>query len=254
MKTIDTHSHLYSKKFQADLDEVVARAKDALSHVFLPNVDLDSINAMNALADRDSDFFFPMMGLHPCSVKEDWVKVLEKMEAEFENRKYFGIGEAGLDYYWDKTFVSEQKDALRLQIEWAKAKNLPLILHCRESMEDVLELVEEGQDGRLRGIFHCFTGTVEQANKVQDLGFMMGIGGVVTYKNGGLDSVLPSIPIEALVLETDAPYLPPVPHRGKRNESSYTTIIARRLSDIKEMSLSEVARITSENALKMFGL
>ena len=254
IKTIDTHSHLYSTKFQPDLEAVIARAQEVLSHVFLPNIDIPSIAAMNALADRAPDFFFPMMGLHPCSVKENWEVVLAKMETEFDQRKYFGIGETGLDYHWDKTFVAEQKAALRVQIEWAKAKDLPLILHCRESMEDVLELVKEGQDGRLKGIFHCFTGTVAQAKMVEDLGFMMGIGGVLTYKNGGLVEILPEIPLSALVLETDAPYLPPVPHRGKRNESSYVPIIARALSDAKEMSLAEVAKITSENALRIFGL
>ena len=254
IKTIDTHSHLYSTKFQPDLEAVIARAQEVLSHVFLPNIDIPSIAAMNALADRAPDFFFPMMGLHPCSVKENWEVVLAKMETEFDQRKYFGIGETGLDYHWDKTFVAEQKAALRVQIEWAKAKDLPLILHCRESMEDVLELVKEGQDGRLKGIFHCFTGTVAQAKMVEDLGFMMGIGGVLTYKNGGLVEILPEIPLSALVLETDAPYLPPLPHRGKRNESSYVPIIARALSDAKEMSLAEVAKITSENALRIFGL
>ncbi len=254
IKTIDTHSHLYANKFQPDLQAVIERAKEVLSHVFLPNIDVTSIEAMNALAEKDPSFFFPMMGLHPCYVKEDWQAVLAKMEAEFEQRKYIGVGETGLDYHWDKTFVTAQKAALRVQIEWAKAKDLPLILHCRESMDDVIELVKEGQDGRLKGIFHCFTGSVEQAKQVQDLGFLMGIGGVVTYKNGGLDKILPNVPIESLVLETDAPYLPPVPHRGKRNESSYVPIIARRLSDIKEMSLVEVAEKTSQNALRVFGI
>jgi TatD DNase family protein len=251
---IDTHSHLYSRKFQGDIAEVVARAKEVLSHVFLPNIDIPSILEMNGLADLDRSFFQPMMGLHPCSVKEDWAAVLETMEREWEQGNYVGVGECGLDYYWDKTFIDQQKAALRVQIEWAKAKNLPLILHCRDSMDDVIELVQEGQDGRLRGIFHCFTGDLEQAKKVQDLGFMLGIGGVLTYKTSELPAVLADVPLSALVLETDSPYLPPVPHRGKRNESSYIPLIARRLAEVKEVTIAEVARVTSENSLHMFGM
>ena len=254
MKFIDTHSHLYSKQFRGDSDEVVARAKEVLSHVFLPNIDLPSIAEMNAVADRDRSFFFPMMGLHPSHVQEDWQQVLEAMEEEWEKGSYVGVGECGLDYYWDKTFIPQQKAALRLQIEWAKAKNLPLILHCRDSMDDVIELVGEGQDGRLRGIFHCFTGTGDHAKQIQDLGFMIGIGGVLTYKTSELPTILNEVPLEAMVLETDAPYLPPVPHRGKRNESSYIPLIARKLSEVKDVSIAEVARITNASALKVFGI
>jgi TatD DNase family protein len=254
MLMIDTHSHLYSRKFQDDQQAVIARAKEVLSHVFLPNIDLPSILEMNRLADLDRDFFYPMMGLHPCSVKEDWETVLAAMELEWDRGSYVGVGECGLDYHWDKTFVTAQKAALRLQIEWAKAKNLPLILHCRESMDDVIALVREGQDGRLRGIFHCFTGDLSQAQQVQDLGFLLGIGGVLTYKTSELPQVLADVPLSALVLETDAPYLPPVPHRGKRNESSYIPLIGRRLAEIKEVTIAEVARVTSENALRMFGM
>jgi TatD DNase family protein len=251
---IDTHSHLYSRKFQSDLPEATQRAQEVLSHVFLPNIDLDSVAAMKDLTATAPDFFYPMMGLHPCSVKEDWQEVLTKMEAEFAKGGYCGVGETGLDYHWDTTFVEQQKAALRLQIEWAKDLDLPLILHCRKSMDDVIGLVREGQDGRLKGIFHCFTGTVEQANEVRDLGFLMGIGGVVTYKNGGLAEILPEIDLKDLVLETDSPYLPPVPHRGKRNESSYVPLIAQKLAEIKDVSLEEVDQVTSENALGLFGV
>jgi TatD DNase family protein len=254
MKMIDTHSHLYSKPFKGDMEAVIDRAKEVLSHVFLPNIDLASISEMNGLADRDRGFFFPMMGLHPSSVKEDWKEVLGKMEKEWDHGRYYGVGECGLDYYWDKTHIAEQKAALRVEIEWAKAKDLPLILHCRESMDDVIELVREGQDGRLKGIFHCFTGASEHARKVQDLGFLMGIGGVLTYPKSDLSAVLKDVPLEALVLETDAPYLPPVPHRGKRNESGYIPIIARRLAEVKEVTVAEVARVTTENALRVFGM
>lgn len=251
---IDTHSHLYSRKFQSDSAETTARAREVLSHVFLPNIDLDSVDDMNALTASAPDFFFPMMGLHPCYVKADWREVLAKMEQEFADGKYYGVGETGLDYHWDKTFVAEQKDSLRMQIEWAKDMDLPLILHCRESMDDVIELVKEGQDGRLKGIFHCFTGTTEQADQVKDLGFLMGIGGVVTFKNGGLAEILPHIDLKDLVLETDSPYLPPVPYRGKRNESSYIPIIARKLAEIKDVTLAEVDRVTSANAFGLFGV
>lgn len=254
MQMIDTHSHLYSRKFHDDLDGVVHRAQEVLSHVFLPNIDLASIAEMNKLADRDRNFFHAMLGLHPCSVREDWQAVLAAMEQEWDRGDYVGVGECGLDYYWDKTFIAEQKAALRLQIEWAKARQLPLILHCRESMDDVITLVREGQDGRLRGIFHCFTGDAQQAQAIQDLGFMLGIGGVLTYKTSELPAVLATVPLSALVLETDAPYLPPVPHRGQRNESSYIPLIARRLAEVMDVPVMEVARATSENALRMFGM
>lgn len=254
MQLIDTHSHLYSSKFDADMDGVIARARQVLTHVFLPNVDLGSIDAMHRLSDRAPEFFFPMMGLHPCSVKEDYQAVLAQMEPMFAQRKYYGVGECGLDYYWDKTHVAEQKAALRIQIAWAKDMGLPLILHCRDSMEDVIALVSEGQDGRLSGIFHCFTGTVEQARRIADLGFVMGIGGVITYKNGGLAEIAAQLPLAHLVLETDSPYLPPVPHRGQRNESSYTTFIGRKLAEAMDLPYAEVARATSENALRTFKL
>jgi TatD DNase family protein len=254
MQLIDTHSHLYSSKFDADMDGVIERARQVLTHVFLPNVDLGSVDAMHRLSDRAPEFFFPMMGLHPCSVKEDYLAVLAQMEPMFAQRKYYGVGECGLDYYWDKTHVAEQKAALRIQIAWAKDMGLPLILHCRDSMEDVIALVTEGQDGRLSGIFHCFTGTVEQARRIADLGFVMGIGGVITYKNGGLAEIAAQLPLDHLVLETDSPYLPPVPHRGQRNESSYTTFIGRKLAEAMDLPYAEVARATSENALRTFKL
>jgi TatD DNase family protein len=254
MQLIDTHSHLYSSKFDADLDGVVERARQVLTHVFLPNVDLRSIDQMHNLVDRAPDFFYPMMGLHPCSVKEDYREVLATMEPLYAQRRYYGVGECGLDYYWDKTHVAAQKAALKIQIEWAKEMGLPLILHCRDSMEDVIALVEEGQDGRLFGIFHCFTGSVAQAARISDLGFVMGIGGVLTYKNGGLAEIVGDLPLEHLVLETDSPYLPPVPHRGQRNESSYTTFIARKLAEEKGLTYAEVARVTTANALRIFQL
>ncbi|MCB9234164.1 MAG: TatD family hydrolase [Bacteroidia bacterium] len=255
MQLIDTHSHLYSSKFSADVEEVISRAKEVNSHVFLPNVDLDSIPQMLDLTGRDPGFFFPMMGLHPCHAFADYQEVLDKMRPMFEERKYYGVGETGLDYYWDKTFIPQQKEALRIQIEWAKEMDLPLILHCRESMDDVIELVREGQDGRLKGIFHCFNGDARQAGEVIDLNFMVGIGGILTYKaNDDLREIFKNLPLDHIVLETDSPYLPPVPFRGKRNESSYTKYVGEKLAEIREISFDQMAAITSENALKLFGL
>ena len=254
MKFIDTHSHLYGRQFHNDMDAVAARAKEVLEHIFLPNVDLESIDEMHALADRDRTFLHPMMGLHPSSVKDDWRTVMDGIERAWDRGGFVGVGECGLDYYWDKTHIPQQKEVLRIHIEWAKSMGLPLILHCRDSMDDVIELVREGQDGRLKGIFHCFTGTVEHARQVQDLGFVMGIGGVLTYKTSELPEVLKSVPLEALVLETDSPYLPPVPHRGKRNESSYIPLVAKRLAEVKEVTLLEVSRVTNATALQVFGM
>ncbi|MEM7035794.1 MAG: TatD family hydrolase, partial [Bacteroidota bacterium] len=206
MRLIDTHSHLYLPKFQSDQEAVITRAKAVLSHVFLPNIDLNTVPQMQALVDKDPDFFFPMMGLHPCYVKnhEDDLKgFLDKMLQAFEGGNYVGVGETGLDYYWDKSNIEAQKTSLRIQLEWAKDLQLPIILHCRESMNDVIELVTEAQDGRLTGIFHCFSGTSEQVKKIQDLGFLMGIGGVLTYKKSGLAETVAHIGLEHLVLETD---------------------------------------------------
>lgn len=254
MQLIDTHSHLYASKFNPDMPEVIARAKEVLSHVFLPNIDLESIGPMKALTDRSPDFFKPMMGLHPCYVKEDFREVLEKIEAEFEEREYFGVGETGLDLYWDKSTLEIQQESLRVHCRWARERGLPIILHARDAMDELIQLISEEQDGRLCGIFHCFNGNVDQARQVQDLGFLMGIGGVLTYKKSGLDATVKEIGLEHLVLETDSPYLPPTPHRGKRNESSYTAIVARKLADVKDITVAEVARVTSANALRVFGM
>ena len=254
MKFIDTHSHLYHKNFLADWDAVLERTQETCSHVFLPNVDLKSMPRMHLLADQHPDLFFPMMGLHPCDVKENFRDILTEMEAAFSQRKYLGVGETGLDYYWDKTLVAEQKESLRIQIEWAKVKSLPLILHCRDSMDDVIEIVQQNQDGRLKGIFHCFNGNAMQAEKIVAEGFLLGVGGVLTYKNSGLDVALKNISMDYLVLETDSPYLTPVPHRGKRNESSYVKFVAEKLAEMKGVDISEIAEKTGMNALTVFGI
>ena len=252
MQLIDTHSHLYSPKFDADMDDIVQRAQDVLSHVFLPNIDLASIPQMKALTARAPEFFYPMMGLHPSYVKEDFHAVLEQMEAEWEQGTYFGVGETGIDLYWDKSTLTIQQESLRVHCRWAREKGLPLILHGRDAMPELIQLISEEQDGRLKGIFHCFTGTVEEAAQVKDLGFLIGIGGVLTYKKSGLDATCKEIDLSMMVLETDSPYLPPTPYRGKRNESSYLPFIARKLAEVKDLPIAEVARVSSENALKLF--
>lgn len=251
---IDTHAHLYSPKFDADRPDMVRRAIAAgVTRLYLPNIDSESIEAMLALEAAFPEHCFAMMGLHPSHVKpETYEQELALVETWLGKRRWAGVGETGIDLYWDKTTLSIQQIAFARQIEWAKDLNLPIIIHSRESNEECLELVKAGQDGRLRGIFHCFSGTVDQAQRMIDLGFMLGIGGTLTYPKSELPEVLRVIPLEHLVLETDAPYLPPVPHRGKRNESAYVRLVAEMLSEVKVLPVAEIARVTTANALRMF--
>lgn len=251
---IDTHAHVYVEQFDEDRIEMIARAQQLGVHrIYLPNIDASTIEAMNDAAHSFPDFLFPMLGLHPCHVDGDYKEVLHAMRPLFEEETYYGVGESGIDLYWDKQYVREQEDALRIQCQWAKELDLPLILHTRSATDETIDLIKEEQDGRLRGIFHCFGGDLKQATAIQDLNFMIGIGGVVTFKNSGLDKVVKDIPLSAIVLETDAPYLSPAPHRGKRNESSYLPLIAERLASLYECSMEEIAKRTSANALKVFG-
>lgn len=252
---IDTHTHLFAKPFNDDIETVIKQSVEAgINEFYLPNVDLNSVERMYYLCDTYKECR-AMIGLHPCSVKEDYEAVLDKLEAELKGeRKIWGIGETGLDFHWDMTFVDNQKKALRRQIEWAKEHEIPIILHTRESFDATYEIISEMNDERLTGIFHCFTGNLEEAQKVIDLGgFYMGIGGVVTFKNAGVDKHVAEIPMEHLVLETDAPYLAPTPHRGKRNESTFIPLIAQKIAEIKGISIEEVGAITTENAQKIFG-
>lgn len=255
---IDTHSHLYAEQFQDDLDEVIERArKNNIEQILLPNIDQASVSQMHALVDQDPSFFKPMMGLHPCSVDKNYLKIIKELIGNFSNSKYsyIAVGEIGIDLYWDKTYLKEQQEAFRIQIEFAKANQLPIVIHARESFPEIFKIVDELNDDSLRGIFHCFTGTEEDAKRIMGYGgFLMGIGGVVTFKNGGLDKVLPNVPLQHLVLETDAPYLAPVPFRGKRNESSYLVHILDKLADIYGRSAAEIAACTTANAKKMFRL
>ncbi|NCU06293.1 MAG: TatD family hydrolase [Chitinophagaceae bacterium] len=254
MQIIDTHTHLYLEEFQADIDEVLTRARaEGVTRFYLPNVDSSSIPDLLKLEEQYPGECVAMMGLHPCYVKENAADELKLVEEWLKKRPFAAVGEIGLDYYWDKTFAAEQKDAFRKQINWASELNLPIVIHSRDSMQDCIDIVKEHQNGKLRGIFHCFGGSAEEAKQIMDLGFLMGIGGVVTYKKSGLAEVLSSIPLEYLVLETDAPYLTPVPFRGKRNEPSYLKYVVDKMSEAMTISVEEIAAGTTSNAQKLFG-
>ena len=251
----DTHTHLYYETDPEKLSDLMQRSLDnKVSRLFLPNVDSESIPLVFGLSEQYPDHCFPMLGLHPCDVKENFKEELESISKEIVKRKIYAIGEIGIDLHWDKTTLSIQQEAFRTQIEWAKQFGLPIVIHCREAFDEIFEILNEMKDEKLRGIFHCFSGTLEQAYKVIGLGFYLGIGGVLTYKNSGLDKVIQEISLEHLVLETDSPYLTPVPFRGKPNESSYLVYIAQKLADLKQVSLEELAEITTRNSRLVFGV
>lgn len=249
----DTHTHLYLEELKADRPALMQRALDQkIERLFLPNIDSRSVDSVWSLVSEYPDRCFAMMGLHPCSVKADYEAELSRIEQELE-KPIYAIGEIGIDLYWDQTFLKEQQDAFRRQIQWAKARKLPIVIHCRNAFNEVYEILKEQHDSLLRGIFHCFSGNLEEAQKVIDLGFYLGIGGVVTYKNSGLDKVIEQLSLEHIVLETDSPYLTPVPHRGKANESSYLALVAQKVADLHQRPIEEVAAITTENSMKIFG-
>lgn len=253
---IDTHAHIYLPEFDGDLREMIGRARaTGVEKIFMPNIDSGSIEIMLAVQKVYPDLCFPMMGLHPCSVKENFEEELSLVEKYFSDGEipFFGVGECGLDYYWDTTFVAQQKAAFEFQILLAKKYQLPVIIHSREATDDCIELIARHAAPELRGIFHCFSGTIEQLERVISLGFYAGIGGVVTFKNGGLDKILRAEHLPWLVLETDSPYLAPVPFRGKRNEPAYLDFVAKKLSEILDMEEEVIKKITSENAGKLFG-
>ncbi len=254
MEFYDTHTHLYAQEFDDDREKVMESAeKLGVRRFYLPNIDSSSINPMLELEKRYPGRCFPMMGLHPCSVKENYLQELTLVEDWLEKRKFCAIGEVGIDLYWDKTFLIQQQEAFRRQINWALQYKLPIVIHCREAFDPIMEIIS-GYPGCLRGIFHCFSGSLDQAWQVLELGnFKLGIGGVLTFKNAGLDKVVEQIELKNLVLETDAPYLAPVPHRGKRNEPGYLFNVARQLAVIKNIPIEEVAQITTQNALEVFG-
>lgn len=255
MHLIDTHCHLYAKEFQSDRAAVLKNAFDKkLSRIYLPNIDLDSVPLMQSLQSDYPENCFMMMGLHPGSVDAQVEEVLQKVKAYLDDgSEYFAVGEIGMDLYWDKSFKSQQEYAFREQIKWAKERALPIVIHCREAFDEIFEILDEVNDDQLFGIFHCFTGNSEQAQHILNYGgFKLGIGGVLTFKNSGLDKTISQIDLEHLVLETDAPYLAPTPHRGKRNEPAYLMKVAEKLSEIKSVDLEKVAEITSANAQLIF--
>lgn len=256
MLLVDTHTHLYAAEFDEDRGEILQRAiKNNVNKILLPNIDGGSLVSLKALCDAYPGNCFAMMGLHPCSVKENYEEELALVEKElFGSYKYCAVGEMGLDLYWDKTFFEQQKQAFIRQVKWSIELKLPLSIHTREATNEAIELLKMPELKGARGVFHCFSGTAEQAQQVVDSGFHLGIGGVLTFKNSGLDKVIISVPLEKLVLETDAPYLAPVPFRGKRNESSYIVNIAQKLAEIKGETLQKVAEVTTQNALAIFGI
>lgn len=255
MQLTDTHTHLFASEFDADRAEMMNRAiEKGVTRFFLPNIDSDSIAPMLAMCDAFHDKCFPMMGLHPCSVFANYEEQLAVVKEWLSNDKFYAVGEIGIDLYHDVTYAEQQKLAFRKQIEWAKDAGLPIVIHCRNSFNEVMEIVTDMKDDRLKGVFHCFSGTLEDAQRILALGdFMMGIGGVVTYKNSTLPQVLSQIPLENIVLETDSPYLTPVPFRGKRNESAYIYYVAEKLAEIYKLPIEKIAEVTTNNSIRVFG-
>ncbi len=250
---IDTHSHIYSPKFSSDRREMLDRAfSSGVERIYMPNIDLESFDGMMQLSAEYPGRCFPMMGLHPCDVKEDYKEVLKAMRPMFDEYNFVAVGEMGTDLYWDKSHFEWQQDAFKIQCDWALETGLPIVIHSRDSFWETVDLLKDYKDRGIRGVFHCFTSGLEEADAVIDHGFYMGIGGVATFKNGGLDKVLPEIGLEHLLLETDAPYLAPVPYRGKRNEPSYIGLVADRIAQIKAISREEVIHQTTKNALNLF--
>ncbi len=252
---VDTHTHLYASQFDDDRDEMIQRALlKGVTHFFLPNIDMASIDPMLSLEKQYPRQCIPMMGLHPCSVGETYQLELATIKKWIDQRPFCAIGEIGLDYYWSTDFKEQQIDAFIRQSNWAKEKNLPIVIHARDSIDDLIQLVSDLNDDTFRGIFHCFTGTIEQANKIISMGFKLGIGGVLTFKKAELSSFINQIPLDYIVIETDAPYLSPSPFRGKRNESSYVIHIARKLAECYGVSEEEIGQQTTKNAFELFGV
>jgi TatD DNase family protein len=251
----DTHTHLYSDEFKEDREEVIQRALEAeVSRLFIPSIDSTHTDEMYQLEKQYPEHVFLMMGLHPCYVKENYLEELAHVEAQLEKHKFYAIGEIGIDLYWDKTTLDIQKIAFQRQIQLAKQHKLAINIHCRDAFDEVFEVLELEKSPELIGIFHCFSGDLDQAKKAISYGLKLGIGGVVTFKNGKIDQFLEHIGLEHIVLETDSPYLAPAPHRGKRNESAYTVLVAEKLAALYQVPIEEIARITTENAQTVFGI
>lgn len=251
----DTHTHLYSEQFDKDRNEMIYRAIEAgVSRFFVPAIDSTYLNAMLDLEKSFPKNIFLMMGLHPTSVKDNFEEELAIVKLWLDKRNFYAIGEIGIDLYWDKTLLKQQQIAFKTQIAWAKERNMPIVIHCRDAFDEIFEILEEEKNEHLFGIFHCFTGNLEQAKKAISYNMKLGIGGVVTFKNGKIDQFLHEIPLEHLVLETDAPYLAPAPYRGKRNESSYIIKVLDKLAEIYKISPQEIAKITTQNSKNIFGI
>ncbi len=251
----DTHTHLYAEEFASDRNEMMQRAlENNITRFFLPNIDVHSIQPMLDLVWTFPENCFPMMGLHPCSVDADFEAQLFQIHKCFSKRKFYALGEIGLDFYWSVEFKDQQIIAFKKQCQWAIDFELPIVIHSRNSTTELIEILKEINNPKLRGIFHCFSGDENQAKQIVEMGFYLGIGGVLTYKNSGLDKAIKEIDLKHLVLETDSPYLAPVPHRGKRNESFYLLEVAKKLAEIKNVSIEKIAEITTENSKIIFGI
>jgi len=251
----DTHTHLYSEQFDEDREDMIQRAKDAgVSRFFIPAIDSSYTESMFALEKENPNDIFLMMGLHPTSVKENYLEELAHVKNWIDKRLFYAIGEIGIDLYWDKSFLVQQQEAFRTQIKWAKEKKIPIVIHCRDAFDEIFEILESEKSDDLRGIFHCFTGTLEQAKQAISYNMKLGIGGVATFKNGKIDKFLNEVGLQHIVLETDSPYLAPTPFRGKRNESSYITNVIDKLVAIYGISFQEIVEITTQNSKDVFGI
>jgi TatD DNase family protein len=251
----DTHTHLYAEQFSEDQTQMIQRALDlGIERFFIPAIDSQTAKSMFDLESLFPKNVFLMMGLHPTHVKENFKDELNFVKNWLDKKDFYAVGEIGIDLYWDKSFLQQQQDAFKQQIEWAKEKSLPIVIHCRDAFNEIFEILEETKDDKLFGIFHCFTGDLEQAKKAINYNMKLGIGGVVTFKNGKIDQFLNNIPLENIVLETDAPYLAPTPYRGKRNESSYLVNVANKLASVYDVSLTKIAKVTTQNSKDVFGV
>lgn len=252
---IDTHCHIYLEEFDKDRQEMISRAEsEGVNHFLMPAIDSGSHEKLLTIESQNPGKCLAMIGLHPCSVNEDFESELAQIEKFLLKRRFVAIGEIGLDFYWDKSKVEEQIRSFQIQIEWALKFKLPLVIHSRDSLNECIKLVRQNQNGNLKGVFHCFSGTIDQAREITDLGFYLGIGGVVTFKNSGLDKVIKDVEMKHIVVETDSPYLAPVPFRGKRNECSYLKYVVKKLADIKVVSEETIAKITTQNAKELFSI
>lgn len=255
MRFIDTHAHIYDETMVSEFDDILKNSiSNGIDKILMPGIDSSCIEQMLSLETKHPNHCFAMMGLHPCYVKENYKEELAIVEGWLAKRNFIAIGEIGLDFYWDKTFAQQQQDAFAIQMQWAIDYNMPIVIHTRNAMGDTIEAVKPFAQKGLKGVFHCFSGSAESAKQIIDMGFYLGLGGVLTYKNAGVAEAIKEIPMEYLVLETDAPYLPPVPYRGKRNEPAYMIEVAKKLAEIKNMPLHEIANSTTTNAQRLFGL